>query len=116
MIQRKKLIGIGVGIVVIIVVLVAIFSLGSAPEEAIVGRWRGTQGPDVAEIIEFFKDGTMSIVERGVPMGGEYKFINDTHLKTVVGPMTIVFKVSISKNELTMVDPSGTVYKYRRVK
>ena len=116
MIPRKKLIGIGSGIVIIVVILIAIFSLSSISERAIVGRWRGTQGPDVAEIIEFFKDGTMSIVEREVPMGGEYKFINDNHLKTVVGPMTIVFKVSISKNELTMVDPSGMVYKYRRVK
>jgi len=116
MTQPKKLIRIGVGIVVIVIILVVLLSIGGGPKRAIIGRWRGIQGPDVADTVEFFKDGTMSIVEKGIPMGGEYKFIDDNHLKTVVGPVTIVFEVSISKNELTMVDPKGTVYKYRRIK
>lgn len=57
----------------------------------------------------------MSVVAMEMSMGGEYKFIDKNRLKTVVDLTTIVFKVSILKNELTLVEPNETVYKYRKV-
>lgn len=113
--MRNNTKGIGVGIAVIIVVLVVLFSADRGPWRAIVGRWEGIQGPGVADTIEFFKDGTMSVAQTGTSMGGDYKFIALDRLKTTVGSTTMVFKVSISKNELTLVELNGMIYKYRRI-
>ena len=91
-------------------------SCSSKPENAILGKWKEI---DKTETIEFFKDGTVSVVDKGMSMGGNYKFIDDDHLRlelgglgALAGPM--VFTVSVSKNELTLTNPQGKVSKYRR--
>lgn len=93
-------------------------SCTSKPENVIVGKWHEIDG---TETIEFFKDGTVSVVDMGMPMGGNYKFIDDTRLRlelgglgALVGP--VVVKVSVSRNELILTMPDGKVLKYRRAK
>jgi len=63
--------GIGVGITVIMVVLFVLFSAGRGPWRTIIGRWRRIQGPGITDTIEFFKDGTMSVVQMGISRGGK---------------------------------------------
>lgn len=94
-----------------------LISCSSNLESQIIGKWKEIDG---TETIEFFKDGTVSVVDEDMPMGGDYKFVDDGHLRielgglgALVGPM--VFTVSISKNELSLTDANGKVSKYRRV-
>lgn len=94
-------------------------SCSSEPEGAIVGKWSEIEG---AEIMEFFDDGTVTVVGKGVPMDGVYKFVEKDRIELKVGSLgakrrTIVLAASISGDELTLTKPDGDVSrKYRRVK
>lgn len=72
------------------------------------------------ESIEFFKDGTVSVVDKGMSMGGSYRFVDDNRIRielgglgALVGPM--VYRISISRGELTMTSPDGDFLRYQRV-
>jgi len=64
--------------------------------------------------MEFFNDGTVNIVQYGMPVGGEYKLIDKEHVKMILSH-TYVFRFSVSKNVLTLIEETGDVYKYRRI-
>lgn len=88
------------------------------PEAVIIGKWDEIDG---TETIEFFKDGTVTIVDKGISLSGNYKFIDDDHIRidlggigALAGPM--ISKVSISKDELSLTTSDGDIYKYQRVK
>jgi len=88
----------------------------SKPQDAIIGKWLLIGGD---ETIEFFKDGTVSIVKGKDAMAGNYKFIDKDRLRldlggfgAIAGPAVI--RVSISGDELTLTDPAGGVSRYYR--
>ncbi|MCK4391618.1 hypothetical protein KAX17_01765 [Candidatus Bipolaricaulota bacterium] len=102
----------------VVVTLLLISSIlcgcGSAPRSLLLGKWEGVSGPGVADRMEFFKDGTVNIVQYGIPLGGEYKLIDREHVKLVFSH-TFVFRFSVSKNVLTLIDENGDIYEYRRI-
>lgn len=89
----------------------------------IIGKWeRYDPKHKGKEIMEFFRDGTISLFHEsfGFPGTGDYRFIDNNHIKvnlgglwTLVGP--IICKVSISRNELVLTMPDGEVVKYHRL-
>lgn len=102
----------------IVVVLTLSLLVSCSSESAIVGKWSEIGG---TETIEFFKDGTVSVVDNGITMGGSYKFVEKDRIKlelsglgALAGP--IVAKVSIKGDELTFTMPDGEVSKYKRAK
>jgi hypothetical protein len=91
---------------------------GVTPAEAILGKWRNISGK---ETVEFFKDGTLQFISDGSPMGGDYKIVDDSHIRVafggfagLAGPM--VWQFAISGEQLTLTLPDGKVARYRRVR
>ena len=80
-------------------------------ENAIIGQWKEIDG---AETIEFYKDGTISIVG-DISVSGDYKFIDDNTIRVDLGFVSLVAKISVSNDELILTEPDGEVSKYKRV-
>lgn len=102
----------------LVLLVVFVVSCSAKPEDTIVGKWSEVEG---TETLEFFKDGTISLVSRGMPMGGSYKFVDTDRMKWELGGMgaltgPIIVTVSISGNVLTLTMPNGNVGKYKRTK
>jgi|GEM_PF-814407 len=101
-------------------IMASLASCSSKPEDAIVGKWSEIDG---TETLEFFKDGTVSVVDKGTTRTGDYRFIEKDRMRLqlgglgiLAGPIDVVAKVSISKDELTLTLAGGDVGKYRKVK
>lgn len=93
-------------------------SCGLKLEKAIIGKWSRIGSE---ETIEFYKEGTVNIIDEEMPMAGNYKFIDDNSIRLdlgglgeLVGP--IICDVSISEDELILTHAGGEVAKYRRVR
>ena len=98
-------------------IVALVYSCSSKPEDAIVGKWEKIEG---TETMEFFKDGTVNVVDKGMIMGGSYKFIDKDRIRlemrglgALMGP--IVAKVSILGGELIFTWPDGKVSKYSKL-
>lgn len=84
----------------------------SNPENKIIGKWQEIEG---TETLEFYKDGTISIVG-DISATGNYKFIDDNTMRVDFGSLgSIVLKTSISNDELILTEANGDVSKYKRV-
>jgi len=84
----------------------------SKPENIIIGKWQEIDG---TETIEFFKDGTVNIVDKTISVSGDFKFVDDNKLRLDLGRYgTEVVEVSISRNEL-IIEQNGKVHKYQRM-
>ncbi len=86
-------------------------SEGVEKEKAIVGKWKEIDG---TQIIEFFKDGTVSISDEGQSqMTGEYKFIAGKQIRMML-PLfgAVKAELSNSKDEISLVNPFGKAEKY----
>jgi hypothetical protein len=104
----------------LLIILCLVFALASCagnPRDLIVGKWQKVDGSDM---IEFYQNGTLNIKgtaglfkKSGT---GTYKFIDDGRVKLEMGGSGIEVKITVSKEELTLTDPEGTVLKYRSVK
>jgi hypothetical protein len=73
------------------------------------------------ETMEFFKDGTVSLVGKEMSLGGTYKFVDTNRMKLEYGDLgawmgPIITTISISGNELTLTMPDGKVERYKRAK
>lgn len=79
----------------------------------LLGKWQGVSGPGVADSIQFFKDGTISTVQYGVPVGGEYRLIDGEHVRVVMS-RTYVFRFSVAGNRLILVEEDGATYTYEK--
>ncbi len=87
----------------------------SSKRDLLIGKWESMDGK---ETIEFFKDGTVMVISRGLPFGGTYKLIDHSSLRLKVEsifPMVVVMKFSVSRNSLSLTDPYGKTTKYKRV-
>jgi tetratricopeptide (TPR) repeat protein len=87
------------------------------PEVAILGKWQNSK-----ETVEFFKDGTVNFISDGRPTVGEYKIVDNSHLRihflsgfaVLAGPQ--VWKFAVSENQLTLNLPDGKIVGYGRAK
>lgn len=101
-----------------VAILILFLFVSCSLENAIIGKWSEIGG---TETLEFFKDGTVVVVEFGMSMVGSYKFIDKDQIKlelgglgVLVGPM--VAKISIKGDEMTLNVPTVGLTKYKRVK
>jgi len=93
-------------------------SCAAKPEDALVVKWKEVGG---TETMEFFKDGTVSIVDEGMSMAGSYRFVDKDRVKVELGGLgalmgPVVARVSISGEDLSWTMPDGKVSKYKRAK
>ena len=89
----------------------------STTQSAIVGRWQQTNGGDV---MEFFKDGTMSVQSGGMNLGGKYTFVENQRVKIELGGLGALTGPSVANTEIsgdlmTLRFDDGRVWKYRRL-
>jgi len=99
-------------------ILASLVSCSSKPEEAIIGKWSEI---GATEKMEFFKDGTITINDKGINMVGKYTFVDKDRIRVEFGGLAakigpIVVTVSISGDELTWTMPDGKSSKHRREK
>ena len=98
-------------------------SCRSSPEDAIVGKWlhltTSTPGgiqPFYRGVREFFKDGTVVLTQAGESYTGDYRFIDETRLRTDLGFVgSFVDDISLSDSEFTLTDARGEVTKLHKV-
>ncbi len=106
-------------IVLEVVILIGFVGCGEKKnaEKMIIGKWKQI---DATQIIEFFEDGTVSIVDKGEPsLAGDYKFIDKKKIKMEfkgIGELfgAIIAEVSPSGDEITLTNPMGKIERYRR--
>ena len=106
---------------------------GVRPQDAIIGRWDSVEGPTTNIVIgemgigslEFFKEGTVSVVMTGrvlgnpvsVPATGNYRFVDDEHLRAEFNGDNLsprLYRVTVSRDELTLMDQNSQSYRFRR--
>jgi len=105
--------------IVLGIILIGLAGCGKSEKESIVGKWQEVDG---TQIIEFFKDGTVIVKDKGDPtLTGDYRFLDDNRIRMdlkglgeLFGP--IIAEVSRSKSEFTLTAPDGEIEKYRRIK
>jgi hypothetical protein len=92
----------------------AVPSPSSKQEDAIVGKWSEIDG---TEKMELLKDGTMTVSDKRISMGGKYAFVEENKIKVNLGALGLfVATFVISGDELTWTMPDGKVSKYKREK
>ena len=87
-----------------IISILSLTSCSQDPKQVIIGEWKGTSG----DVMEFFKDGTISITSRGMVANGNYRFIDKDKIRfdlkgifSLAGP--VIAKVSFAGNKMTFV-------------
>ncbi len=87
-------------------------------EDAILGKWSEIGG---TEKMEFFEDGTITVADGRMYMGGHYTLVDQDRIRVdfdglgeLVGPLVV--RVSISGDELTWIMPDGEVSRYKKAK
>ena len=108
-----------VGMSAVVFLLVFCTAPGSAAPkntDLIVGKW----DPGMNAVIEYKKDGTMSISVGKDKIDGKYKFLDEDTIEIELpgknGPRTNKLKVAIKDDELTTTDPDGKTTRLKRVK
>src|SRR5437899_2199112 len=103
-------------IVLLMLAVVAVF-VSCSTKSSIVGKWQEIGG---TETLEFFKDGTLSVVNKGTAITGKYSFLDDTRIKLEIGGIvgalagSQIVTVSIADGELSLTDQKGKVSRYRK--
>jgi hypothetical protein len=91
----------------------------SKPENVLLGKWQSIYSN---ETIELLKDGTVTINNpKGKSATGDFKLADDEHIRIEFKGLRglgdpVVFKFSVSGDELSLTFPDGKGSKYRRVK
>ena len=88
-------------------------------KRAIIGKWENIDKyyyPSL-QSLQFFKDGTLVSVDKNRTIGmGHYKFIDRHWIKIDSKGLSIIYKVDISKNTLTMRDADNNSIRFERIK
>jgi uncharacterized protein (TIGR03066 family) len=89
---------------------------GGKNKELIVGKW----DIGMETIIEYRKDGTMTMTIRKVEINGKYKFVEDDTIEVEITFMDKTkknrLKVAFKDDEMTTTDPDGKTNRLKRVK
>jgi len=106
------------GFLIIVCFVFLLASCGPKPEKTIIGKWERTGD---SKTIEFFEDGTVSIVKGEMCVGGDYKFIDAKRMRlelggvwALIGP--IIYNVSIAEDKLILTTADGESSEYQKVK
>lgn len=106
-----------VKLLAIVIMLILLISCSISLEKQIIGEWHEIDG---TEIIELFKDGSITLNSRYLRVNGIYKFAEKDKISVefntegaLKGPF--VAQVSIIDNKLTWVMPDGKVSSYKRL-
>jgi hypothetical protein len=87
-----------------ILVICLLLISACSPKQKLIGKWQNEQS---GEILEFFKDGTISMTTLGMSFTGSYSILDDTNLKiTISGLLGIggsqIYEYSVSGDTLTL--------------
>ncbi|HKQ76358.1 MAG TPA: hypothetical protein VJ810_21870 [Blastocatellia bacterium] len=101
-----------------IVVIAALIAIACSSKSAnpIVGKWKDVEK---TAIVEFSKDGSLSISDAAFSMKGNYKFLDEGRVQVniigmeAMGPT--ILTVKFTGGELSLTDPKGEVSRYKRV-
>lgn len=90
----------------------------SKPEDKILGKWQEIGG---TETIEFLQDGTVTVVDEGMTMGGTYKIVEENQIEMdLVGTGALAAPVSakgtLTGDDITFTMPNGEFSHYSRMK
>lgn len=104
----------GLGFASFLALIGIVAACSKAPTNLILGAWQEQSGK---EVLEFFKDGTLSVNNGAIV--GEYIFLDAHRIKltlpgwgVLAGPQ--IFTVDVTKNMLVLTDPGGKVSGYSR--
>ena len=103
--------------VITAIVLVVSISFASNLKKELIGRW---QIEGETEVLEFLKENTVAVVNKGKSSAGKYKFIKGNRIKmSLSGESSLagsqIFTILISNDVLTLIDMNGKVLEYLRV-
>jgi len=102
---------------VVVVGLFLLISCSSKPEDACLGKWSTDDG---SAKLEVFKDGSITIAERGnskgkyLLVGGKYSFPEKNKIAIDLDGNKTVITIAVAGNEMTWTYPNGEVLKYKR--
>jgi len=103
-----------VRLLVFVCLALMLASCGFKQTWAIFGTWQSAEGN---EVIEFTKDGYMTLKNENTAIKATFKLTDPKHLQIYFGTLaTLSMQVSIAGNELTLVHSDGTVTKYVKLK
>ncbi len=90
---------------------------GKYTKNAIIGKWLAA---DEKTRIEFFPDGTMSVFDGSMTVGGHYVFLDDGRVKTVInvsGASAVeIIQISVNGDVMTTIDERGNKQEMKRVR
>jgi len=93
-------------------VVLALASCALEPTWSIDANWQQVDGD---ETIRFYKNGTFNMVKGNSSLIANYKFVDTEHIQIDLGSLgTLLMKVSVARNTLTLTNPNGLETKYRR--
>jgi hypothetical protein len=93
------------------------FMIGEGREEVVIGQWKSV--PDRAELVptrvEFLRDGTFINYLGGQKRVGFYRFLGYERIQIEVGEEKGTLRIyNVSRDELELMRPNGTILRLRR--
>lgn len=96
--------------------LLASCSSSSNPQDLIVGKWE-LVGEEPGIVEEYTKDGKRKGLRGGkVSVESSYRFLDDNTIEYTTGGNKSTYKVSVTKDALTLTSGDNQVEKFKRVK
>ncbi len=95
------------GIFLLVAATLGVFTYLNRPQNTIIGTWE--QVGEIGEIISFHKDGTITTVDFGVTIVGNYEFLDNNTLRIDILGTSQIFDVNISGNMLSLSSDGTTV-------
>jgi hypothetical protein len=100
-------------IVKYLIVILFLVACTTKPENAIVGKWKEI---DKTDVMEFFKEGSVSVTDKDMSLVGNYKFVDDGRLRLeIVGLKSMIVTIKLTANELIFTETNGTTVKFKRL-
>jgi hypothetical protein len=113
-----------IGVVAAIIAIVAFITgalslpdlIGKSLQRQIIGTWQASDG----NTMTFYDDGTFQTGGK-LPVTGYYSFIDRNHIRIEAGGLfffagSMVYEVDISRNLMTLTQPSGESFSLQRIR
>ena len=115
MMQNKR----GISAILVGFIVLSIMICGCVDSKAsLIGKWERV---DADTTMQFFKDGTLTLVGEDIAVAGDYTFVDDDHIRMDFGGVLgeiegpLVYTVAVSKDTFILTGPKGESHEYRRV-
>ena len=88
----------------------------SSPEDVIVGTWHEVDG---TEVLQFLDNGEFIEQDSGGSIGGNYRFIDDRHIRVDFGGPAVyapprTYRMEMKENTLALTDEKDVTTNYER--